>query len=557
MDKLPNEKIASGTIRRQRVSAIWLVPIMAILATAWLGYRVVSERGPRIEISFQSAEGLEVGKTKIKHRDIELGVVETLVPNEGLSSVTIGARMNRYAEPHLKTGTKFWVVRPRLSAEGISGLGTIFSGSYIEMSPGNGESARKFSALEDPPVVEADVPGTDFVLRAKRAGSISQGAPVSHHGVKVGEVLEFQLSPDTGDSTIRIFIRAPHDHLVHEGTRFWNASGITVELASEGLKLRTESLQSILTGGITFDVPVGGEPGPIARTDSTFTLYADQERAKEALYTSKIPFLINLIGSAQGLNIGSEVRMRGIRVGEIIDLRMELDIATQEFLIPAVIEIEPQRIKPRNIQAMPEDVHSGAFQQAAYGIFDILIAKGLRARVASGSLLTGQKYISLDFVPNARPVKLATKEKYPAIPMVESVDLDAVMKSADDVLTGLVTTVSTLNSLIGSPEMARSLKSLDRTLASVDHAAAGASKEVGPLLVALKAATISADAAIKEAATTLKKTGQILAGDGMSNNSASSLLSELRQSAHSLHVLVDYLEKNPSSVVWGKPKGTR
>src|SRR5882724_2652462 len=215
--------VPSASRVRHRISLVWLVPIVAIVAAGWLGYRALVERGTMIEITLRSAEGLEAGKTKIKHRDIELGTVEAITPSTDLSSVTVGARMNGYASPHLVAGTRFWVVRPRLSLEGVSGLNALISGSYIEMDPGAGRTTRHFVGLEDPPVVSADVPGTSFVLHTQRLGSVGSGAPVSYHGIKVGEILGYRLSDSDGRATVRVFVRAPHDRLVHDGTRFWNS----------------------------------------------------------------------------------------------------------------------------------------------------------------------------------------------------------------------------------------------------------------------------------------------------------------------------------------------
>src|SRR5258706_5861970 len=291
---MSDASLPSASLKRHRISLVWLVPIVAIGAASWLGYRALAERGTVIEITLRSAEGLEAGKTKMKHRDIELGTVEAITPSPDLSSVTVGARMNGHAKPHLVAGTRFWVVRPRLSLEGVSGLNALISGSYIEMDPGKGKPARHFVGLEDPPVVSADVPGTSFVLHTQRFGSISAGAPVSYHGIKVGEILGYQLSDSNGRATVRVFVRAPHDKLVHDGTRFWNSSGISVAVGSEGVKIRSESIEAILAGGISFDVPQGGNPGAIAKPLSDFTLYDDENEARNAVVTRRVPFLLHL-----------------------------------------------------------------------------------------------------------------------------------------------------------------------------------------------------------------------------------------------------------------------
>jgi paraquat-inducible protein B len=539
-----------ATHERPRVSVVWLVPAIAIIAAGWLGYRAIAERGPEIAIALQSAEGLEAGKTRVKHREIELGVVEAIEPSIDLASVTIHARMNRYAEAHLKTGTRFWVVRPRLSAEGISGLGTLISGSYVEMEPGPGDATRSFVGLEDPPVVNADVPGTSYRLHAGRIGSVSQGAPVSFHGIKVGEVLGYQLSDDDGSATVQVFVRAPHDKLVHEGTRFWNASGISIEVGGDGLRLQTESLQSILVGGVAFDVPRGGEPGPLAVPTTAFTLYGDAGKARDALFTRKIPFLLHLTGSAQGLAAGATVRMRGIQVGEVTDVHMEYDAATAQMTVPVTLEVEPQRV-----EILHSDPSGSGFEERSYAAFKRFVARGLRARLASGNLLTGQKIISLDFVTGAPQAELLEGGAYPEIPTIEADDLDSLVQSAKSLLASLQGTAVSLDRIITSPEVQQSLRSLDRSLANLERLTRDASAQVGPLLVGLRALSSSADRTLKQATRTLAVTGDAFASDGDAGGDLAGTLIELKQAARSLHILTDYLDGHPESLILGKSSG--
>ena len=537
---------------RHRFPLVWIVPIVALVAAGWLGYRSLAERGPLIAITLQSAEGLEVGKTKIKHRDIDLGIVEAMAPSADLSTVTVEARMNRDAEPHLGAGTRFWVVRPRLSVEGISGLGTLISGSYIEMEPGPGDPSRRFVALEDPPVVSADVPGTRYVLHGSRLGSISQGAPVSFHGVRVGEVLGYQLSDDDGTATVQVFVRAPHDRLVHEGTRFWNASGIALDLGSEGLRLESESVQAILAGGVAFDLPRGGVLGPPAKPSAVFTLYGGADEARDALFTRKIPFLMHLAGDADGLSAGNAVRMRGIHIGEVTDVHMEYDAVTGALTVPVTFEIEPQRV--RLVHGDPVDTD---FEARSYAAFASFVAKGLRARLASGNLLTGQKIVSLDFLPDAPAAAMIEGGLYPEIPAIEADDLGGIMQSAKGLLGSLQSTVTTLGQLIAAPEVNRSVRSLDGALANLDRLTHDASLQVGPLLSGLRAVSSSADQTLKQATATLAVTGDAFGSDGETGGDLAGTLNELKQAARSLHALTDYLEGHPESLLQGKGAGAK
>jgi len=535
---------------RHRFSLVWLVPVVAIGTAGWLGYRALAERGTLIEITLRSAEGLEAGKTKMKHRDIELGTVETITPSPDLSSATVKARMNGYAKAHLVEGTRFWVVRPRLSLEGVSGLNTLITGSYIEMDPGAGKPARHFVGLEDPPVVSADVPGTSFVLHTQRLGSIGTGAPVSYHGIKVGEVLGYQLSDSDGHATVRVFVRAPHDKLVHDGTRFWNSSGISVAVGSEGFKIQTESIEAILAGGLSFDVPRGGDAGPMAKPLSDFTLYDDENEARNAIFTRKVPFLLHLTGSAKGLSPGATVRMHGIYVGEVMDVHMEYDAATKHMSVPVTFEVEPQRVT-----ILHSDPLRAGFADRSYAAFRDFVARGLRARLATGDILTGQKIISLDFVPNVQKAGIIEGGIFPEIPVVDSSDFDSIMESAQDLLNSLRDTTGSLNKIVKSPDVRRSLASLDRSLANIDNLTHEASIQAGPLLANLRAASESADETFRQASATLAITTDAFGNDPKGGGDLAGTLNELKQAARSLRVLTDYLESHPESLIVGKNAG--
>ena len=547
MQTMSEGHLPSAAQKRHRISLIWLVPIVAIVAASWLGYRALAERGTSIEITLRSAEGLEAGKTKMKHRDIELGTVEAITPSPDLASVTVKARMNGYAKSHLVAGTRFWVVRPRLSLEGVSGLNALISGSYIEMDPGAGMPARHFVGLEDPPVVSADVPGTSFILHTRRLNSIGAGAPVSYHGIKVGEVLGYRLSDLDGRASVRVFVRAPHDKLVHDGTRFWDSSGVSVAFGSDGLKIQTQSIEAILAGGVSFDVPRGGEPGPVAKPLSNFALYEDEDEARNAIFTRKVPFLLHLTGGAKGLSPGATVRMHGIYVGEVTDVHMEYDAATKHMTVPVTFEVEPQRVT-----ILHSDQSQAGFEDRSYAAFRDFVDRGLRARLTTGNILTGQKTISLDFVPSAPKARLIEGGVFPEIPVVDSSDFDSIMESAQSLLGSLRDATGSLDQIIKSPSVRRSLASLDRSLANIDRLTHEADVQAGPLLTNLRAASKSADETFRQATTTLSITGDAFGNDSNSGGDLAGTLKELKQAARSLRVLADYVESHPESLVRGK-----
>jgi paraquat-inducible protein B len=532
---------------RHRISLVWIVPLVAIIVAGWLGFRALADRGPLIELTMRTANGVEVDKTVVRHNQIELGSVTAMKPSSDLTHVTLSIRMNHFAKDLLNADTKFWVVRPRATLQGISGLNTLVSGSYIEMQPGQGAPARHFTALEDPPVVTADVPGTEYLLDGQTLGSITQGAPVSYHGITVGEVMGYTLSERDGSVAVRVFVHAPHDKLVMEGTHFWNASGVTADLTSEGVHVSMESVLSVLGGGVAFDVPPGIVRGDAAAAETHFVLYGDELQARNSLYTRRVPFLLHLAGGARGLSTGAPVFMEGIRVGDVTDLHMEYDTRTSQLSIPVTIEIEPQRIQILHNTAPT----SSGFEQRAYDAFAAFVSHGLRATLAPGSLITGQKYIALDFVHDGPPAKLIQGGALPEIPVVEASDIDAIMQTAKQLLASLQGTAQALDKAVNGPQMKRSLQSLDRALANLDEVTHTANVKAGPLLDSLHDTSASADRALKEAESTLSTTDAALSGSGNDGNLAGTL-AELKQAAQAIKSLADELQRHPSSLVWGK-----
>jgi paraquat-inducible protein B len=545
---LPSEPLAPHL--RHRVSIVWLIPAVAALAAAWLAWQALAAHGPAITITFLNAEGLEAGKTKVEHNNVELGLIESLEPTADFTHVVATVQMGKSAEGHLGKDTRFWIVRPRLSIEGISGLSTLISGAYVELDPGPGPDANQFAALDRPPVISGNEPGRTFTLRAPRLGSTTEGDPVYYRGVEVGQVLGDDLSNADSGVTVRVFVRAPYDDLVREGTRFWNASGVTVTAGSDGLKIRSESLLAMLAGGIDFDVPADGQPGTVARPNASFTLYDDAGAANDAVYIRKARFLLHFPGSVENLKPGNDVRMQGMRIGEVADVHMEFDAATDRVSVPVLIDIEADRVKLLHDSATPSD-----FEQRAYATFGRFIARGLRARLASASLITGQKVVDLDFVPDALEMKMSQNGAYPEIPAIPAEDLDTVVASANDLLGSLQVTAAKLNGIVSSPAVMRSVHSLDSSLANLDYVSRDARAGIGPLITALRAAAESADAALKQASGTLVVAKNALDSRSGDGGDLAGTLREIENAARSLRILADYLESHPNSLLFGKSGG--
>ena len=317
---------------RRRLSIVWLVPLVAAAIGALLVYKTFTEKGPQITITFDTAEGLEAGKTKIKYKNVELGVLETINLSQDLSHVILIAQLRKQAEDFLSENTHFWVERARVAAGKVSGVETLLSGAYIGIDPGKpGKKTLQFKGLETPPIVTANLPGRHFVLQAPQLGSLDIGGPLYFRQIKVGQIVSFNLDDDGEAVTIKVFIHAPHHQRVFKNTRFWNASGLDFVVDAKGIRMNTESLLTLLIGGIAFDTPTDLEERVVAAENEAFKLYADFESIFEKTYTRKINLLLHFDGSVRGLAVGAPVEFRGIRLGKVLDVKLEFDLQTKIF----------------------------------------------------------------------------------------------------------------------------------------------------------------------------------------------------------------------------------
>jgi len=330
---------------KKSISIVWIVPLVALLIGGWLAYKAVTEKGPTITITFEDAEGLEAGKTKIKFKDVEVGQVEEIRLSPDLSQVMVTVQLTKDTKDYLSENTRFWVVRARVAGGGVSGLGTLFSGAYIGMDPGKpGKKARSFKGLETPPIVTTDLPGRHFMLKAETRGSLDVGDPVYFRQIQVGQVVAYEMEKDGHAVDIKIFINAPHHERVRKTTRFWNAGGLDVSVDANGIKVNTESFVTIMIGGIAFETPKDSEPGPAAKKGEIFRLYDRREDIYKKTYVKKTLWLLHFEGSVGGLSVGAPVKFKGIKIGDVINIELEFDYDAMAFRIPVEIETEPERI---------------------------------------------------------------------------------------------------------------------------------------------------------------------------------------------------------------------
>ncbi len=530
-------------------SPIWLFPIVALIIGAWLVFQTLSQRGPTITINFKTADGIEIAKTKIKFRDVEVGLVESIAIKKDLSGVIVTAEMKKAAGPHLTESTRFWVVRPRIGLQGISGLGTLVSGAFIEVDPGKGgEPKKEFIGLEKPPLITTDEPGKKFTLFADKLGSYTTGSPVYYHGIEVGEVLGHKMAKNRKEVQVNVFIHEPHDQLVRDDSRFWNASGLNVSIDADGMDVKIESLAALALGGIAFDTPTDLKAGTPSKTGTRFRLHVSEAAVDDAAYSQKFRWILYFTGSVRGLSVGAPVEFKGIRVGSIVDIRFEADKKSGQFRIPVLIDLEPERVTVLGEggigRVITQEMHTKAIQR--------WIGSGLKARLKSGSLITGQLFVDLDFHPDQEAI-MRGDGNYPEIPTIPSTieeitrSLTALLDKVQslplqELTVSLTNTVKSVEHLMSSEEIPNALKSMEQTLATLDRVMKNIDKTIAP----------EAHATLVEANATLKTVREALAQGSPLRYDLETMLQELATAARSIRLLAEYLESNPNALIYGK-----
>ena len=514
---------------RRRMSIVWLIPIVAAIIGLWLAVKAYSEKGPTFTISFQSAEGLETGHTKIKYKDVEVGKVRTIKLGSDLSHVLVTAELTGDAEGLLSEHSRFWIVRARISPSGVSGLGTLVSGAYIGMDPGSpGKPTHEFTGLETPAMVTTHQPGAFFTLRAEKLGSLNVGSPVSFRQIQVGEIATFNLAKDGQSVSLKLFIRAPYNTLVSKDTRFWNAGGVDVSLDANGIRMSTDSLLDVFLGGIAFENPVSLSNSDPAPEDYVFALYPSHERIYEKVYQDRRYYVVDFDESVRGLTRGAPVEFRGIKVGQVEDLKLEFRTREMTGHIPVLITLEPERLSIVGSAAEPIDT-----------VIQKLVTRGLRAQLKTGSVLTGSLFVDLDFYPKAPARTLSRYGKYPQIPAIPTT-MGAMISN----LTKFFDRLEKLPLEEVGKELRTSLPLLRETLERTKALVTRLDTETAP----------KAEAALLQAQATLAAAEKTLRSDSPTQQDLHQTLEEVSRAARALKDLADTLERHPESLVFGKEK---
>ncbi|SEQ73919.1 paraquat-inducible protein B [Solimonas aquatica] len=511
--------------RRWSLSLVWLVPLVATLAGVVLLVRAWLAAGPEIVIRFDSAEGLEAGKTELRYKDVVVGKVRRIQLSEDHQQVLVAVELSHDAASLAVEDSRFWVVRPRVGLGGVSGLNTLLSGAYIGVDVGRShEERREFHGLEVPPAVTSDQKGRRYVLDAEDLGSLDIGSPLYFRRKLVGRVVAHQLRDDGRGVTLEVFVDAPFDRFVTVDTRFWNASGVDVAVGADGVKIDTEALATVLVGGIAFEAPPHDAPAAAASEKYHFALFDTRVAALAPPDGPPVDVRMRFARSMRGLNLGATVDFGGVTLGKVTALALEQNAKDRSLLAVVDARLYPQRLGELYRQ-------QGTADGAAY--LRKLVERGLRAQLQPGNLLTGQLFVSLDFVRGARPVTLASAAARP-------LEIPTVPGNFDQIQQQIADIVARLNKVPFDEIGAH----LNASLASSEHLLSQLDTQLAP----------EAQAALRSAHAAVDNLNQnFAAGESPLQRNTQAMLAAVEQMARAMRELAEYLKRHPESLVFGKP----
>jgi paraquat-inducible protein B len=540
LNSLPQATVARD--RHFRLSVVWIIPILAAVVALGIAIQRVRNSGPEINIVVKNASGIEAGKTLIKYKDVTIGHVTSVLLSDDYRQVLVSAQIDKHAAGLIVEDAKFWVVAPHVSLSGVSGLNTLLSGQYIGFQAGTSlKRGHDFSALEVAPII-ADQPGRRLRLKAQSLGSIGIGAPIYFRSMSVGEVEAYDLAVDGKSIEATIFVNAPYDKYVTTGSRFWNASGIDVSAGANGIEIRTESIVSVLVGGVGFDVPDFVPPGEPAPANAEFPLYQSRTLAMTIPDAIERHFVLYFDESLRGLVVGAPVTLFGLPVGRVAEVGLSFDPVTMNLRPRVLVTFYPERLDA-NLTAKERadataNIGTLSAQARARVLHHLVEDRGLRAQLQTGSLLTGDLFVAFDYVPNAPKPKVDWSKEPIELPVASGglaaleAKLNSILGKIDnmplaDMGTGVKNVLSTLN---------QTLKQADAIFSRVDT---DLLPEGTKTIAALHKAISDADSAL-------------LGKDSPTAQDLHDMMQELTDTMRSVRIFVNYLQQHPSMLIRGK-----
>lgn len=509
-----------------RPSLVWLVPLIAIAISLGVFAHSWMHKGPVIAISFKTAAGLVAGKTPVKYKDVTVGTVSSVELSDDGSRIVAKVQMEKSGRSIVNAGSRFWVVRPRVGIGGASGIDTLLSGAYIGVDKGSSTAEQHvFTGLENPPVVINGTPGKSFVLHTEDLASLDINSPVYYRRIQVGRIASYTLDQDGGGVTLQIFVDAPYDKLVHDNTRFWNASGVDISLNASGLKVNTQSLATVIAGGIAFSDPLASAP-PTKDAQARFVLAKDEQTALAPPSGPSQFYLLRFDKSLHGLAVGAPVYFAGIELGKVVSIDLDYDGPKRRF--PTLVGIEVYPLKMGNALAKLPRL-DGTPEQKAATFLAVLVQNGLRAQARSASLLTGQLYISLDFVEHAPKVDFDVNARPLTLPTMPG-GFDQIEDQMSEI-------VSKINKM----PIESIAKNLDKTLSDLDGTLTQVNAQVLP----------ATTQTLQQAQQTFGRVNGLLQADSPLQQNLGQTLEEVQRTAQSLRTVTDLLGRHPESLLRG------
>lgn len=532
--------------KRVRFSVIWIIPIIAALVGIGIAVQKFLNEGPTITITFKVAEGIEVGKTFVKYKDVNIGQVTRVSLSEDYSHVVVTAKIAKNAANLLVKDTKFWIMQPRITMSGVSGIGTLLSGNYIGLEAGKSKEKQNiFTGLDTPPIITSTEPGRQFVLKADNLGSLGFGSPVYYRRLNVGQVIGYDLAKDGKSVDIKVFVNAPYDKYVTGSTRFWQASGIDISMGANGINVHTQSLASLLAGGIAFETPLYPQAAEQAAENTAFTLFDNQEAATAKNGLRADPYVLIFDESLRGLSVGAPVSYLGIEIGEVKQIGLYYDPKASAFKAHVLILYYPERFFSRFDNREIVERNRPKTLQESHDDWQRQIDHGLRAQLHMGNIVTGQLYIALDYFPHAPKVKVDWKKDPPQLPVIPSGLAEFQMK-----VTKILNKIEKIPFDDIGKDAKKAIATLDETLKDAKKVLGRIDTEIVPEVKTtvenLKRAVAAAERALVNADKTL------VGPDAPANQELREALQEIAGAARALKVFVEYMDSHPEAFIRGK-----
>lgn len=547
MAKSPStSRLTKASANTARLSFAWLLPLAAVLFAGWVFWESYAHRGPLLEITFDDAGGVTAGETRVRRNDVDVGRVESVRLSDDLDSVVVSVRMDPQVAPYMDDNTRFWIVNARINTTEISGLGTLLSGSYIEVDwdAEVSDRATEFVGLSEPPLTKRGTPGLRLTLSAEEAGYIYVGSPVFHRQIEVGRVERRRLSRDTGQVLFDIFIEAPFHNYVYPGTRFYGVSGVEASVGANGATVRVESIAALFTGGIAYETPLQiANTEPVTLNGQRFRLFDSRTVARDSIFIGaedqQYSFMAVFNGSVKGLRPNATIEYNGLKIGQVSSVSVTLPEDANELgKAEVVMQFQPARLGLTDLT-----------QQQWHEKFSSLVANGMRVQLATGNLLTGSLVVKLVSRPELPGETIDFQSQpYPSLPVVASnveavtADVETLVKNLSQLpLDGLVTAATQLmndaRALVASPDIAALPGQLSSSMQSLTEASA----DLPAMVSSLTAASDNANDVLEG-----------LSPDSEIYFELSAAARELRIAAKSIAAFAELLEENPNAVLTGK-----